>query len=124
MFTLLRGIAFKLAVPALLVIPGCAVALGQTVTGSIRGTVADQTGASVRAAEVSARNVNTGVVTTTVTDSSGTYNIQTLPVGTYIVSAKKPGFKVTVDRPITLDIDQIAKIDLKLQVGEVTTNVN
>ena len=96
----------------------------QTVTGSIRGTVVDQTGAVVPAATVTAQNVNTGVVTTTVSDSSGAYNIQTLPIGTYAVSVKKSGFSTTTDRPFTLEIDQIARIDLKLQVGEVSTTIS
>ncbi len=124
MLTLLRAFAFKFTVPALLVISGCGVVLAQTVTGSIRGSVVDQTGASVPGAEVSARNVNTGVVTNTVSDHSGAYNIQTLPIGTYVVSVKKPGFNTTAERPFSLEIDQIAKIDVKLQVGEVTTTID
>jgi hypothetical protein len=120
----LRQIAFRLAVLALLVVPGCTATWAQTVTGSIRGSVMDQTGASVPRAEVSARNVNTGVVTTTVTDHSGAYNIQTLSIGTYVVSVKKAGFNTTADRPFSLEIDQIARIDLKLQVGEVTTTID
>jgi hypothetical protein len=100
-----------------------AVSRAQTVTGSIRGSVVDQTNASVPEAKITARNVNTGVVTTTVTDRSGSYNIQTLPIGTYVVSAEKPGFKITSDRPFTLEIDQIAKINLKLEIGDVTTTV-
>jgi hypothetical protein len=102
----------------------CHVARAQTVTGSIRGLVVDQSGAAVADAKIMARNVDTNVVTTTRTDRSGTYNLQVLPIGTYVVSATKPGFSVTADRPFTLEIDQIAKIDLKLQVGEVTTTVD
>jgi len=124
MFLQLRRIAFRLAVMALIIAPGCTAAWAQTVTGSIRGSVADQTGASVPAAQVSARNVNTGVITTTVTDHSGAYNIQTLPIGTYVVSVKKTGFKVTANHPFSLEIDQIARIDLKLEVGEVTTTID
>ena len=124
MLTLWRAFALKFTALALLVISGCGVVLAQTVTGSIRGSVMDQTGASVPGAEVSARNVNTGVLTTTVSDHSGSYNIQTLPIGTYIVSVKKPGFNTTAERPFSLEIDQIAKIDVKLQVGEVTTTID
>lgn len=102
----------------------CHVAGAQTVTGSIRGLVVDQSGAAVADAKIMARNVDTNVVTATRTDRSGTYNLQVLPIGTYVVSATKPGFSVTADRPFTLEIDQIAKIDLKLQVGEVTTTVD
>jgi hypothetical protein len=124
MFMQLRRITFRLAVLALLAIPGCAPLWAQTVTGSIRGSVVDQTGASLPDAQITARNVNTGVVTTTVTDHSGEYNIQTLPIGTYVISAKKTGFKITANQPFSLEIDQIARIDLKLEVGEVTTTIS
>ncbi len=120
----LRRIAFRLAVVALVVISVCAATWAQTVTGSIRGSVMDQTGAAIPEAQISARNISTGVVTTTESDASGTYNIQTLPIGAYIVSAKKTGFKITANRPFSLEIDQIARIDLKLEVGEVTTTVD
>jgi hypothetical protein len=124
MFAALRRISIRLAILA-----GMAVSIGtpswaQTVTGSIRGSVVDQTGAVVAEAKVSAQNVNTGVVTTTVSDHSGAYNIQTLPIGTYVVSAKKAGFDTTSERPFPLEIDQIARIDLKLQVGEVSTTIS
>jgi hypothetical protein len=99
-------------------------AWAQTVTGSIRGTVTDASGAVVVGAEVVATNGSNGVATTTTTDRSGSYNLQSLPIGTYVVSAKKTGFKVTADRPFTLEIDQIAKIDLKLEVGDVTVTVD
>jgi hypothetical protein len=98
-------------------------ARAQTVTGSIRGTVTDATGALVVGAKVTATNSNTGVATVTTTDRSGTYNLQSLPIGTYVVSAEKTGFKITADSPFALEIDQIAKIDLKLQVGDVTTTI-
>ncbi len=124
MFAPLRRISIRLATLALMAVSVCTPTRAQTVTGSIRGSVVDQTGAVVPEAEVSARNVNTGVITTTVSDHSGTYNIQTLPIGTYVVSAKKAGFNTTSDRPFTLEIDQIARIDLKLQVGEVTTTIS
>ncbi len=99
------------------------IACAQTVTGSIRGTVTDASGAVITDARVAAKNVSTGVSTTTVTDRSGSYNLQSLPIGTYVVSAEKSGFKITADRPFALEIDQIAKIDLQLQVGDVTTTV-
>jgi hypothetical protein len=124
MLTLLRAFALKFTALALLMISGCGVVWAQTVTGSIRGSVVDQTGASVPGAEVSARNVNTGVLTNTVSDHSGAYNIQTLPIGTYVVIVKKTGFNTTAERPFSLEIDQIAKIDVKLQVGEVATTID
>ena len=100
------------------------VACGQTVTGSIRGAVTDQSGAAVPEARVTATNVNTGVKTSTTSDRGGTYNIQTLAIGTYRVSATRAGFNVSTTNPFSLEIDQIAKIDLKLKVGEVSVTVD
>ncbi len=102
---------------------GGMAAWAQTVTGSIRGTVVDPSGAAVPAAQVSARNVNTGVITTTKTDRSGSYNFESLTIGTYVVAAKKVGFNMTNNSPFSLEIDQIAKIDMKLAVGDVSMTV-
>jgi hypothetical protein len=99
-------------------------ASGQTVTGSIRGTVVDQSGAAVSGAQVSARNVNTGVVTTTKTDRAGAYNFQTLNIGTYVVLTQKSGFSTIANSPFSLEIDQIARVDVHLKVGEVSTTVD
>lgn len=99
-------------------------AQAQTITGSIRGVLTDPSGAAVPGGQITATNVNTGVKTTTTADKSGAYNIQTLPIGTYKVSGSAPGFESTSIGPITLEIDQIAKIDVKLQVGSVSTTVD
>ena len=101
-----------------------AVASAQTVTGTIRGSVTDPSGAVVPGSEVTATNVNTGVKTRTTTDKSGSYNIQTLPIGTYVVGAAREGFKMTQVGPFSLEIDEIARIDFKLEVGEVSASVD
>ncbi|MGA7158789.1 MAG: TonB-dependent receptor [Acidobacteriaceae bacterium] len=124
MFAPLRRISVRFATLFFVTAFICIATQAQTVTGTIRGSVIDQTGAVVPGAQVSARNVNTGVVTTKLSDPGGAYNIQSLPIGTYVVSAKKTGFDTTSDLPFTLEIDQIAKIDLKLQVGEVSTTIS
>ena len=121
--SLFKPIGLALAVLFSLTAIFSVAARAQTVTGSIRGTVTDANGAVVVGAKVTATNSNTGVATVTTTDRSGTYNLQSLPIGTYVVSAEKTGFKITADSPFSLEIDQIAKIDLKLQVGDVTTTI-
>jgi hypothetical protein len=98
-------------------------ASAQTVTGSIRGLVTDPSGAVVPGGEITAKNVNTGVQTKTTTDKAGNYNIQTLPIGSYTVTATRQGFKTTSVGPIALEIDQIARINMKLEVGEVSSTV-
>ncbi len=105
----------------------CALMAGsgyaQTITGTVVGTVTDPSGAVVAAARVSAKDVTTGVVTSSLTNRDGLYNIRFLPIGSYTITVTAPGFTTTTVGPFTLEIDQIAKVDAKLQVGNVTTTV-
>jgi len=103
---------------------GVSSAVAQTITGAIRGTITDPSGAVVPQATVTATNVATGVATSTVTDSRGAYNFQFLPIGQYAISATKSGFATSSVPAFGLQIDQIAKIDVRLQVGTASTTVN
>ena len=87
---------------------GTSVAIAQTITGSIRGTVTDPSGAVVAGANVTATNVATNVATQTVTNSDGLYNFQFLNLGDYTITATATGFNSTSIGPIHLQIDQIA----------------
>jgi hypothetical protein len=98
--------------------------MAQTITGSVRGTVTDPSGAVVAGAKVIATNVDTGVATKTVSDASGVYDIQFLNLGNYTVTITAPGFDTSSIGPFRLQIDQIAKIDAKLQVGVAATTIN
>lgn len=98
-------------------------ASAQTITGTIRGTVTDPAGAVVPGAHVTATSVATGVRTSTVTNQTGEYNIQFLPIGTYTVTVAASGFRTTSIDAFQLQIDQIAKIDAKLEVGSASTTV-
>ena len=104
----------------LLLVSG-AVATAQTITGSIRGTVTDPSGAVIANADVTATNVATGVATHTVTNRSGLYNIQFLNLGRYTIRATAAGFNTVSVGPFLLQIDQIAKVDARLQVGSSAT---
>ena len=100
------------------------VALAQTITGSVRGTVTDPKGAIVSGAKVTATNVDTNVANHTVSDTSGLYNFQFLNLGNYTVTVSAPGFDTSSIGPFRLQIDQIAQIDAKLQLGKAATTVN
>ncbi|HTU33178.1 MAG TPA: carboxypeptidase-like regulatory domain-containing protein [Candidatus Acidoferrum sp.] len=90
---------------------------------SLSGTVTDQSGGAVSAADIAVRNTETGAVRTSATDSSGHYQIFALPVGQYEVSAKKTGFEEEVRAGVRLVVGQDAIADLVLRVGEVTQQV-
>lgn len=100
-----------------------AATFAQTITATIRGTVADPSGAIVPGAKVEAKNVHTGVTSSTVTNSAGSYNIQFLPIGAYTVQATATGFSTIAAGPFTLQIDQIANVNLKLTIGSASTTV-
>jgi hypothetical protein len=108
---------------AALLLSGLA-ATAQTITGTIRGTVTDPSSAVVAGAKITATNVATGITTATTTDRSGLYNIQFLPIGEYTISATAKGFSITSIGPFHLQIDQIAKVDAKLQIGQATVRID
>ena len=97
--------------------------LAQTVTGAVRGTVTDPSGAIVSGAEVSATNMATGVKTNTKTNQSGEYSIRFLQIGRYKLEIKFQGFDTAVYGPFALEIDQDAKVDIALKVGSANTSV-
>lgn len=101
----------------------CSMALAQTITGSVTGTVTDPSGAAVGGAKVIAVNVDTGVQTPTVTNSSGVYTIRFLQIGHYKLNISAEGFNPSTAGPFALEVSQEARIDAKLTVGSVNSNV-
>ena len=93
------------------------MALAQTVTGSVSGTVTDTTGSVIPGAKVEVVNVATGVTNSTTSNETGTYYIQYLRIGSYKITFSSMGFSAQVIGPFALEIDQVAKIDGKLKVG-------
>ena len=68
-----------------------AVSFGQTITGTINGTVTDPSGGAVTSAKITARNVATNLTNQADVNSSGNYNLLFLPVGQYVVTAEGRG---------------------------------
>jgi hypothetical protein len=97
--------------------------VAQTVTGAIRGTITDASGAIVPGANVTATNLATGVGTTAKTNQSGEYSIRFLQIGQYKVSVEAAGFTTANYGPFSLEIDQTAKIDIPLSIGAASTTV-
>src|SRR5882672_12548505 len=95
----------------------------QTTTGSILGNVRDKSGAAIPQAEVTAQNVATSLSRTTTSDETGAYLITNLPVGEYMIVAQKQGFSKYVQRGIQLAVDQNARVDVALAVGDISQSV-
>ena len=108
---------------ALLVAGLTSPVLGQTVNASLTGTVSDNTGAVLTRAAVVAVNRSTGVEYPTKSNDAGVYTITGLPIGPYVVRAEAPGFKSLNTNPITLEGGQTARVNLKLEVGAVTEEI-
>src|SRR5215467_8386887 len=100
MKTKLRYIAVLFAVA--LTLAACVPAVGQVLKGSISGTVVDPQGAVVAGAQVTAKNIDTSVISTTATDSSGLFRLNLLPAGTYNVSITGKGFKTSESKDIAV----------------------
>ena len=98
-------------------------ARAQDVTASITGAITDSTGAVMAGVSVTASDLDRGTTFTTTTDSAGAYNLVRLPVGNYQVKVASPGFQTEVQPKVELVINQVAKIDFQLKVGNVTETV-
>ncbi len=86
-------------------------ALGQATSGTISGTVADQSGATVLGAAVSVRNLYTNVTRTAATGADGRFNFRGLPVGRYEVTVEVKGFAKYIRGPINLVLNQEAVVN-------------
>jgi len=106
-----------------LLLCGASSAFAQEVTASITGTVTDPSGAAVPGATVTAKSVERGLLYTAVTNDSGLYRVAQLPVGTYEVKVEKPGFASASIPPFVLTLNQIARIDVGMKVGQVSETV-
>jgi hypothetical protein len=95
----------------------------QTETGTIRGVVTDARGGVIQAAAVVVTNTDQGVVRRTVTDAEGGYDVQYLNPGHYKVSVEKSDFKTTVVSRIVLEVNQVARADVRMELGQVREQV-
>src|SRR5262245_56975444 len=94
----------------------------QVINATLSGTVTDATGALIPGVEIMATQTETGVVSTAVTNESGTYQFPSLQPGPYRVAAALPGFQGQIFR-ITLGTSQQIRQNFALQVGAVSQTV-
>jgi len=98
------------------------VASAQT-SGAITGEVKDQTGAMVPNAAVTATNTATNVARNTLTNTSGIYDFPGLIPGTYQIKVTAGGFQTAVTNNIELQVQQTARVDFSLSVGQGSQTV-
>src|SRR5215472_9997381 len=100
-----------------------AFAYAQGDRGTITGTVSDPAGAVVADAPIQAREVETGVVYQAVSTNTGNYTVSQLPAGSYELSVTVPGFKRFIRQNLVLQVAQVLRIDVTLEVGAATESV-
>src|SRR5713101_3572955 len=110
----LRRVLLLLASSLLLTVVGHA----QVTTGTFLGTVRDSSGAAISGAQVTARNLQTGLTRTVLTSSDGDYSINLLQVGDYSLRVEFAGFNADERSPVTLQINGRVRCDFVLKVGK------
>ena len=119
-----RSTAFLCSLLALVAISGTfTCAWGQEVTAAIVGTVVDPTNAPIKSAKVVASDTERGIVYQGETNDAGAYNINRIPVGTYDLKVTAQGFQTSVHPAFTLVLNQTARIDVQMKVGQVSETV-
>lgn len=89
----------------------------QVVSATLGGTVSDPSGAFIAKVTVTATNVNTGIVTTDLSNDAGAYQFPSLQPGTYTVTATAPGFQTLTYNNVQLGQTQQVRLNFALQVA-------
>ena len=119
----MRRIALGAIAACLAAGPSGQTARAQSTYGSIVGTATDATGASIPNVEVTVTNEETGVAQAWTTNELGSYAFTNLFPGSYAIRATASGFRPVDIRQIVLQVNQTARFDLAMEVGQVTETV-
>lgn len=96
-------------------------ALATTASGALVGTVFDPTGAVIAAATVELRNQATGLLRMDRSNDVGEYNFVLLPPGVYDLTIRATGFRDALYGGIKVDVDEVARVNLTLEVAGATS---
>jgi hypothetical protein len=110
----------------LLLLAACAstsILSAQAVNATLLGTVTDTTGAAVPNAKVTATETATGVPRIAQTNESGNYSFPNLPPGVYSVTVEQTGFKKASRANIDVVVDTTARVDLRLEPGNISETI-
>lgn len=96
----------------------------QETFGTINGTLVDPSGAPIPNAKVTVTNTDQGIVLREVTtDADGFYTVPKLVVGHYAVTIEAAGFKRVTVSGIELNVAQVQRSDVRMEVGDVQATV-
>ena len=110
-YTLILGIGFTFS------------AIAQESTARLLGTVTDPTGAVIPHASIAARNIATGLESKTTSSETGEYSIPMLAIGQYTVTAEAAGFRTSTITGLGLQVNQEARVDIRLTIGSASESI-
>ena len=113
---------FALLIAPIVLLIAALPLMGQTVSGTITGTVADPSGAVVPGVTVKVKNVDTNQMRATTSNSAGIFSIPALPPGSYTVDAAAHGFQETTST-VSLAVGQTLNVNLHMQIGSTSQKI-
>jgi len=102
----------------------CAPIFAQEITGTLRGTVSDPSGAAVAGASVDAEHLETGLKRAATTGRDGSFVLPELPVGHYRLEISAKDFEQYVQQGISLDVNESAVIPVRLALASKMQEVH
>src|SRR5262245_4383958 len=118
-----RNRRWRLVSAALICVLVGMTGFAQDFRATLTGRVADSSKGAIAGAHVQVKNVGTNEVTVAVTNEEGNYKAPFLRPGVYSLSVEVTGFKKYVQDSITLNISQVATIDITLEAGNIAEQV-
>lgn len=100
-----------------------AAAKAQVSSAALFGEARDESSSVAPGVTVTATQASTGFVRGVLTGPRGNYSIEELPPGTYVITARKPGFRTLAAAGVTLEVNRKARLDLVMRVGEAHDSV-
>ena len=119
----MKKLELLLTLVVVLVMGALAPALAQTSKGFVTGVVEDPNGAGIANASIKITNLTTGVSRDTVADSSGSFRLDAVDPGTYMLEASAQGFKTAKLDRIEVNAAQTLNLPLRLEIGSPTEQV-
>lgn len=118
-----KRLGLLVAFAAMLAIARPARLSAQVDTGTVQGTVTDQSGAAITDASVTIQNEATGLTLQQKVQKDGAYTFNAMKVGTYTLKASATGFEPKALNHLVVNIQQQLLVNITLQPGQVTSTV-
>ncbi len=98
-------------------------AFSQAITAKVVGAITDPSGAVIPNAKVTIHHEQTNQVRTTTSDPLGNYEFSFLPIGPYTLSVEAQGFQKAEVSQFQLSVDQVARVDVKMAIGQAQESI-